>query len=227
MREDIKRLLLHLIAPTRCPVCGDFIRPDERFCPECEAELTVWNGEHTIPGADSFTAAYEYNDAVKPAVMLLKNGIADNADYALGGALHDRLKENGIIENADVILPVPMTQEAVSERGFNQAVLICRRIGKLSGLPVSECLEKQTETLPQKTLNKAQRAVNLRDAFTVTDPDTVKGSRILLVDDVCTTGSTLAELTWQLKFHGAKAVYCAACCKTPPVRDDEELPDNG
>ena len=227
MREDIKRLLLHLIAPTRCPVCGDFIRPDERFCPECEAELTVWNGEHTIPGADSFTAAYEYNDAVKPAVMLLKNGIADNADYALGGALHDRLKENGVIESADVILPVPMTAEDVSERGFNQAVLICRRIGKLSGLPVSECLEKQTETLPQKTLTKAQREVNLRGAFRVTDTAAVKDRRVLLVDDVCTPGSTLAELTKLLRECGAKEVHCAACCKTPSAGSDDKYPDNG
>lgn len=227
MREDIKRVLLHLIAPTRCPVCGDFIRPDARFCTDCEAELTVWEGSHTIPGADSFTAAFEYNDAVKPAVMLLKDGIADNADYALGGALYDRLKEKGITERIDMIQPVPMTADDVSQRGFNQAELICRRIGALTGLPVADCLKKQTETLPQKTLNKAQREVNLRGAFIVTDKEAVRGKRVLLVDDVCTTGSTLAELTRLLRDNGAKEVHCAACCKTPPVKDDEKLPDNG
>jgi len=227
MREDIKRVLLHLIAPTRCPVCGDFIRPDERFCTECAEKLTVWSGKHTVPGADSFTAAFEYNDAVKPAVMLLKDGIADNADYALGGALCDRLTEQGITGHTDMIQPVPMTEEAVAERGFNQAELICRRIGALTGLPVADCLKKQTETLPQKTLSKAQREVNLRGAFIVTDKEAVRGKRILLVDDVCTTGSTLAELTKLLRDSGAAEVHCAACCKTPPVKDGEPSPDNG
>ena len=227
MREKLKRLLLHLIAPTRCPLCGDFIRPADRFCEECGAGLREWSGKFNVPGSDSFTAAFEYNGTVKPAVMLLKNGMADNADYALGGALFDRLSAEGILACTDIIQPVPMTAEDIMERGYNQAELICRHIGNLSGLPVADCIRKQADTLPQKTLNKAQREVNLRGAFTVTAPDTVKGSRILLVDDVCTTGSTLAELTWLLKSSGAKAVYCAACCKTPPVKDEEELPDNG
>ena len=72
MREKIKRLLLHLIAPTRCPLCGDFIRPADRFCEECGAGLRAWSGKFNVPGSDSFTAAFEYNGTVKPAVMLLK-----------------------------------------------------------------------------------------------------------------------------------------------------------
>ena len=159
--------------------------------------------------------------------MLLKNGIADNADYALGGALYDRLKEQGIIDRTDLIQPVPMTAEDISERGFNQAELICRRIALLSGLPVSDSITKQTETLPQKTLNKAQREVNLRGAFIVAAPEKVKGKRVLLVDDVCTTGSTLAELTKLLRKSGAEEVHCAACCKTPPAESDDKMPDNG
>lgn len=215
MGPELKRSILHLLYPTRCPVCGDFIGAQDCFCAECQEKLKKWEGDFTIPGADSFTAAYVYDDAVSPAIMLMKDGIVGNSDYALASELSKRLKENGITEHIDLLQPVPMTAEAVLKRSCNQSVLICRRLSEMTGIPLTDSVRKLKTTLPQKTLTRKLREVNLRDAFRVTDAAGIRGKRILVTDDVCTTGSTLREITRILRENGAKEVHCASCCKTP------------
>ncbi|MBQ8960009.1 MAG: ComF family protein [Ruminococcus sp.] len=224
MDISLKRRLLHLLYPTRCPVCGEVIRPKEHFCGRCREELRPFTGEFPIEGAEGFAAAFEYDEKVSPAVFLLKNGVCGNAAFALGGALAERLRTTSA-QNSHVIVPVPLHKEALRERGLDQSLLIAREVGRILGIPVAEAVEKTTETLPQKTLSKAERQVNLCGAFTVSRPEAFAGKRVLLVDDVCTTGSTLAELTQVLKDAGAAAVYCCACCKTPITEDRGENDD--
>ena len=71
-------------------------------------------------------------------------------------------------------------------------------------------------------LNKHQREVNLHGAFTVAEPENITGKTIILIDDVCTTGSTLAEVTDTLLSAGAEKVCCACACKTPELQADDE-----
>lgn len=96
MRGGLFSSVVHLLYPTRCPVCGEVIGKSERFCSECANSLTPFGGSFNIKGAESFSAAFEYNVKVSPAVILLKRGVCGNADYALGSALADVLRENGI-----------------------------------------------------------------------------------------------------------------------------------
>ena len=203
--------------PTRCPVCGAFIGAMDSFCHECEKKLIKYTGSFSIEGASGFTAAYIYDENSSKAVILMKKGICGNADYALGQALADKLRSDGIPVKCDVIIPVPMHRSAKSERGYNQAELISKELSRIFDLPVdSKNVIKSRRTAAQKKLNRIQRQSNLKGAFSIRDDTLIKGKTILLVDDVCTTGSTLRELTALLTEHGAKAVYCAACCKTPP-----------
>lgn len=213
MRYALKRKLLHLFFPTRCPVCGGIIGAMERFCPECESKLSPYSGHFRISGADSFTAAFDYDDSIKPAVILLKRGVCGNSDYALGGALADSLKAEGIADKADIIVPVPMHRRDAAKRGFNQSKLIAVEVGRILGLPVdAKAVVKSRHTRAQKELSHFERVHNLRGAFIASD--SVKGRRVLLIDDVCTTGSTLGEAAAALKKAGALSVHCACCCKT-------------
>ena len=215
MDNSTKRKLLHLLFPNRCPVCRKVIYANDSFCPECESELTPFNGSFCIDGAESFTAVYEYDEHITPAIFLLKDGICGNAAYALGKALAGKLKAEGIDEKADMIIPVPMFSADQRKRGFNQSELICKEVGSILSVPVnSRCISKIVSTANQKTLGKEERKKNLKDVFKVTDISAVKGKNILIIDDVCTTGSTLAELTALLLKNGAASVRCAACCKT-------------
>ena len=221
MRYLWKRRLLHLFFPTRCPVCGDIIGAMDFFCGECSGKLTAYRGSFCIDGADSFTAAFVYDENIKPVVFLLKDGTDGNASYALGSFLAEKLRADGTDKRTDVIVPAPMHRRDIRRRGFNQSVLIAREVSRLLGIPVEEkAIAKSRHTRSQKELSRVSRTVNLRDAFTAS-PD-INGRNILLIDDVCTTGSTLREITAALKKAGAASVHCACCCKTPQQKYESE-----
>ena len=217
MRYTLKRKLLHLFFPNRCPVCGDIIGAMERFCGGCKDRIKPYDGDFSIEGADSFTAAFEYDSSVKPAVFLLKDGICGNAAYALGGALADRIAADGKAGAFDVIVPAPMHRRDIRRRGFNQSALIAREIGRILDIPVDEAaVVKTRHTRAQKGLSKIGRSLNLHGAFSASG--STKGKRVLLIDDICTTGSTLREITAALRKTGAASVSCACCCKTSSHR---------
>ena len=221
MDITVMRRLLHLMYPSRCPVCGQAIGAMEHFCRDCRKDLVPFTDRFTIAGAESFFAAFEYNEAVSPAVILLKRGLCGNGAYALGGALAEVLRDSPA-RSAALIVPAPLHSTDRKERGCNQSELIAAETGRLLSIPVRrDILRKSGETLPQKTLTKRERQVNLRGAFEVSRPELIKGRKVLLIDDVCTTGSTLAELTAVLKAAGAETVWCAACCKTPILKENE------
>ena len=211
----LRRKLLHLFFPNRCPVCGEIIGAMEEFCGKCGSELNEFTENLTLPGADSFTAPFVKDKHSDPAIFLMKDGIAGNAPYAFGGAMTRILTERGISQICHIILPAPMSAGDIRKRGYNQSMLLAKEISRRTGIPAKDgILIKVADTLPQKTLTKAEREVNLKGAFRVTVPDMVAGKNVLLVDDVCTTGSTLSELAFTLKNCGAAQVHCVCCCKT-------------
>ena len=215
MDKSVKRRILHFFFPNRCPVCGKVIYANDSFCEECAAKLKPFTENFIIDGADGFTAVFEYEDEIKPSVILMKNGILGNSAYALGKALGEKLKANGTAEKLDMIIPVPMFSKDERERGYNQSVIICREIADVISKTVrTDIIIKAQRTAHQKNLSQTERQQNLKGVFTVVDPEAVKGRNILIADDVCTTGSTLAELTKILIEAGAEKVYCASCCKT-------------
>ena len=222
MNRRLLRELSALLYPVRCPVCNDFIFANDSFCTECAEKLVRYSGSFKVRGSAGFTAAFLYNEAISPAIMLMKDGIMGNAPYALGGELAVRIREAGM-DSADLLIPVPLSRESLEERITNQSLCIAEEVGLRLGIPVcGTAVVKSAETLPQKELNKHQREVNLHGAFTVAEPEIIAGKTIILIDDVCTTGSTLAEVTDTLISAGAGKVYCACACKTPELQADDE-----
>lgn len=215
MNYLLKKRLVALIYPTRCPVCRCVIFPLEDFCVNCRDNLRSYNGDFQISGAKLFTSAFEYDDNISPAIFQLKDGIKGNAPYALGKAIAERVIKLGISGKIDFIIPVPMYPDDKKKRGFNQSELIANQVGRILKIDVcTDIVEKILRTKPQKNLTKQQRKINLNDAFDIKNAESVRCKRILLLDDVCTTGSTLTEITKLLKSKGANEVYCVSCCKT-------------
>ena len=214
MRFETKRKILHLFFPTRCPVCGDIIGAMDTFCKSCEGKLSIYDGTFSIEGAESYTAAFEYDDSVKPAIFLMKNGIGGNADFALGSILAERLKSEGVSDKIDIIVPAPLHKKDLRRRSFNQSLLIAKEISRILDIPVeTKAVFKSRRTRAQKELDHLKRSLNLKNAFSA-DSEKIKGKRVLIVDYICTTGSTLRELTAVVKENGAVSVHCACCCKT-------------
>lgn len=209
----LKRKILHLFFPNRCPVCREIISTDDRFCPECTDRLKIYNGSFEINGADKFCACFEYDDSIKPAVFLLKDGICGNSAHAFGSYLAETVENNGISQKMDIIVPVPLSVKSMRKRGYNQTELIAETVSAKLDIPVCCAVRKIRETEEQKTLDSDRRMSNLKNAFEVCSPETIKGKNILLIDDVCTTGSTFSEITFVLKESGAGNILCASVCK--------------
>ncbi len=221
MLAGIKNYLLQLLYPNRCPVCGEFIGSGEYFCGECTDALTHYNGGGSVDSADGFCASFEYNSFISPAIMLLKDGTCGNSARALGHYLAQTILLHGFEGECDIIIPVPVHRRDKFARGYNQSELIAQQTSERINIPVnSRAVKKLRRTRPQKTLSKSERRDNLCGAFSVCDESAVKGKGILLIDDVCTTGSTLSEIAELLRRHGAARIYCAVCCKTPDKYND-------
>lgn len=211
MNYFLKRNILNLIFPNRCPICNCIINANDRFCTGCTEKITLYNGDFKINGATGFYSSIVYNKAVMPALFKLKNGECGNSDYAFGAYLADVLKHNNISEKVDFIVPVPMTKKSRQKRGYNQSELIAKAVSAETGIPVRLIVKKIRNTEEQKTLGRTQRKINLKDSFEL--KESVFGKRILIIDDICTTGSTLSEIAVMLRKNGAKDVFCASVMK--------------
>ena len=99
----------------------------------------------------------------------------------------------------DFILPVPIHKKRLRERGFNQATLLANGIGKSEGVPVlTETLIRHRHTVAQSNLDREARQQNIIGAFEIRNPDIIRGKRLLIFDDVFTTGSTIREAVHEL-----------------------------
>lgn len=117
---------------------------------------------------------------------------------------------------ADLLLPVPLHPARLRSRGFNQALLLAEPLSRHWRIPLQrQALRRIRQTAPQMECDRSERLRNLRGAFAVTAPDRVAGRRIILVDDVATTGSTLRECAHALNRAGAEAVFAVTVSHAP------------
>lgn len=124
----------------------------------------------------------------------------------------------GALAPPDVVVPVPLHRRRLLHRGFNQSLELARGVGRLLGRPVPlAALERVRHTVPQMTLAAARRRDNVRGAFAA-DPGALAGRRVLLVDDVMTTGGTLEECAGALLRAGAAGVVVLVLARTPAGR---------
>ena len=147
--------------------------------------------------------------------------LAHWAGAALAAAVGADLARRCEGERPDRVVALPLAPSRQRERGFNQAREIAVHVARRTGLPLAAPLERITGGTPQTRLPWARRGRNVRGAFAVSSP--VRGARIALVDDVMTTGATLAEAARTLVEAGAERVECWVVARTLPHRTDAHL----
>ena len=148
-----------------------------------------------------------YEDTLLTAIHLFKYRGRIGIGKILGNIMADFSGGIWDMKSFSVIMPVPLHKKRLRERGFNQAVILARAIAKRFALPLDfMALRREVLTAPQVGLGHEERSINVRGAFTVRKPERAAGKRILLVDDVYTTGSTLAECAKTLLKAGADSV---------------------
>lgn len=192
--------LLNLIFPPRCEVCKQDSK--EALCAKCFGQIKFMKphlGIHCVS---------VYDGVIKDALHRFKFKQRKSLAEPLGILMVKYLSEITALEikEIDVIIPVPLHSSRQRQRGFNQVQLLAEVISKYFNLPVLPALERIKNTKPQFDLPRRERFINVSEAFKVSDSKAVYNRRILLIDDIYTTGSTISECSKTLKIAGAKKV---------------------
>ena len=223
LAEQTGRILLDALYPLECAGCGG---SGKIICDRCAQELPC-----LVPPYCRICAAYSefelcqacaqsgrrfsgvrspfrYEGSIRQAILVMKYGGIKAAAPQLGDMLAEYLEANPL--PGDLMGPVPMHTSRLRERGYNQAELLARRVAGRCNVPYQDDFLVRTRRVdPQAGMTSAaSRASNVADSVTVPRPSEVHGARIILVDDVATTGSTLDACASALKDAGVASVWC-------------------
>ncbi len=175
---------LELLSPPRCAACDGRLHRDAVFCASCVGSLSP---PELLPLG--VTASFGYGGALADAIRRFKYGQRPDLSRPLGRLVREGLPDRALV---DLVVPVPLHPTRFRARGFDQAALLARAVATALQRPFSATLLTRVVDTPQlATLDAASRATAVRGAFTVRERTVPMGTRVLLVDDVRTTGATL------------------------------------
>ena len=186
-----------------CIKCGKVLDDDREYCSDC------MKTEHIY---DQAVSLYEYSDGIKQSIYRFK--YHNKREYATIYAREIADKCGMVIKawNADVIIPVPIHESKLKQRGYNQAGLIADNLAEQLGIDVdNNYIMRVRKTTPMKELSNMERVKNLQNAFQIHD-NGIRYSKVLIVDDIYTTGATLDACARILKQYGTDRVYAVTLC---------------
>ncbi|HEV8540354.1 MAG TPA: ComF family protein [Nitrospiraceae bacterium] len=235
------RHILHLVLPVTCESCGVALTDDPvpffcrtcwgriqplqgPMCPRCgrpfPSSVTLEHSPHHLcwacrqrrPAYTHAWSLYPYVPPLQDAIRLFKYHGKVALTAALGDLMCAAVRQPWEV---DLLVPVPLHPSRLREREYNQAILLADRLNRRLHLPLSyDNLIRVRRTDPQTELSRAARLKNLRRSFAVRRPAEVKDKRILLLDDVMTTGTTVNECAKALRKAGAADVYVGTLART-------------
>ncbi len=218
-------------------ICRKSIRAGEYLCDQCETKavrivapfcqkcsepfegsitntFACANCAHRTIYFDAAVAAYRGRGIVRQIIHEFKYGRQIHLRHLVGRWLNSALDDERLRQSHfDVIMPVPLHPARQRERGFNQASLLAELLSAETSIPVKPLLERTRYTTTQTALDRTERMENLHNAFRLRKNADVRGLRVLLVDDVLTTGSTLNECARILKRASAFSVHAATAAR--------------
>jgi ComF family protein len=236
-KPDLFRGIASLLYPPSCTICLASVDVGEYLCAECEAKVArivapfcakcsePFDGAITTTFAcancahrrlyfEAAVSAYRARGIVRHVILNFKYGKQIHLRHLVArwlvAAFDDaRLRERRF----DVIVPVPLHPARERERGFNQAELLAEWLSDHLSVPLRPALQRIHYTTTQTAFDRSERMQNLRGAFRLRKKADVRKLRVLLIDDVLTTGSTLSECARVLKEAGAASIYAATAAR--------------
>ncbi len=223
--NDIITGALDLIYPPQCAICGrldsncfceecyqSILRLEPPLCRVCGVPCEDYRCRHCLdhqPGFDYARSAGVFDGALREAIHAMKYRGCRTLAAPVARLMIEQFGVVGLPESMDVVIPIPIDAQRMTQRGFNQAADIAMALCAGKGFRFDDTvLVKPKRTAHQVEISFEERRTNLSGAFSVTKPSAIVGKRVLLVDDVFTTGSTLSEAAQTLKRAGATIVVC-------------------
>lgn len=231
--------ILDMLYPVRCPVCSEIVIPKgSKICSPCEKKLQLiceprckkcskpieQDQSEFCSDCERKEYHFEYGYSLWIYDSIMKKSISD-FKYRYKKEYANFYIERIVIEygraiiniSPDALVPVPIHKSKYRERGYNQAEILADGIGRELNIPVlPHLLIRNKKTLPQKQLSDKERLRNLQEAFTFNEKAIIKHSKrpikVLLIDDIYTTGSTIEACTNVLIRHGVEQIYFVTLC---------------
>jgi competence protein ComFC len=234
---ELLQAAVSLLYPPVCTICGRSVRVSEYLCDQCAMKVTrivapfcqkcsepfegsitsafsCANCAHRAIYFEAAVAAYRGRGIVRQIVHEFKYGRQLHLRHLLARWLRAALDDERLSGHQfDVIVPVPLHPTRQRERGFNQAGLLGELLSAQTSIPVKPLLERTRYTTTQTALDRSERMENLHNAFRLRKNADVRSLRVLLVDDILTTGSTLNECARILKRASAFSVHAATAAR--------------
>lgn len=226
----VKNALLQFLFPRRCPVCDGIVVPwGEKVCAGCLGKIKLLTppwcmkcGKKLLKEDEYCSdcrrrehgflrgrALYEYDSASVSIYRFKYGGRREYAEW-YGEQIADYLGDFVRSVNPDCLIPVPLHRKRKRERGFNQAEVLAEAVGRQLGIPIrADLVVRKKNTKPLKYENPEGRQNNLKKAFIMAQND-VKLKRVIIVDDIFTTGSTMDALSSVLRAAGIREIYFIA-----------------
>lgn len=204
------RSFLDLVYKRKCYCCSTS-RDNALLCSRCYDELFFCNPlpSKFVAGVDVYCAGI-YNKNLQKLIRGLKYHKKRELAYYLAKFTYEYWNQLGLSGEFEIV-PVPLHQKRMKKRKYNQVDLIAEELARLTGYSVNNELVKRTkDTLPQYKLSRIERLDNLKNAFVVDKSKYNSGKKLILLDDISTTGSTFETMVNELKFNGINNIVCLA-----------------
>ncbi len=217
---DLKKFFIDLLFPIECLGCG---KKEQWLCPACSAkiEINFKNQPEIFAGSQNLAGVWLAADYCQPLLIKVLHTFKYSFVSCLGQNLAEvlirflsfKIKQKEI-SSFDLIIAIPLAHRRRLWRGFNQAEILAAEISRHFGWPnKSNLLFRRYYTRPQVGLKAVDRIINVKGIFCVHNGDLLKNKKVLLVDDVVTTGATMQECAKVLKASGAKEVWGLAVAR--------------
>jgi len=212
------RFVLDLLFPPRCAFCRDFLRKGQALCAACEKTLPFCTEEEAVQPGEFYSHCVSplfYEDTVRESHHRYKfNGFSFYSRRAYAPLLAACITAH-YAGRYDLITWVPLSRKRRKKRGYDQAKLLAVDTAALLQTRAVAALHKHKDTAAQSGLGgRDQRQANIFGAYEVPDPALIADKRVLLIDDVVTTGASLSECARCLLMAGAEEVFCATLARS-------------
>ena len=208
--------LLDLFYPPRCAFCHEFVKNGKILvCDQCRDRLpkTFNSGRQNVKFVSACIAPFFYEKDVKESLHRFKFFSCTGYARAYAPYLAELIR-NEFGDSYDLLTWVPISRERMRKRGYDQSKLLANAVGRLLGIRPVRTLRKIRNTPPQSTTGGSeQRRANIAGAYKVWKPERFAGKRILILDDIITTGSTVSECARTLGKAGADQILCATVAR--------------
>ena len=205
------RLLLEWLFPRKCILCRELLSKDETdLCRACRVDMPEYPyGKKKVPHVSDLTALWMYEGHVRKSLHRYKFGRARHYAAPYGRLLAMRVRRD--LPDFDLITWVPVSRKRLRKRGYDQVELLAKAAAPELGVPAEKLLDKFRDNQANSSLKTpAERRANVLGVYRPVEPERFRGKRVLLLDDILTTGATASECARVLLTAGAEEVLFAA-----------------